>query len=122
MQIPPSSGKRQALPATGMNGAAPEQPLAAVARHCRNAEKAADDGRWDSAHCEVGAVQATLQDLLQYRALSDLDTAEIQLLTAIDGRIKRLRARAALALETTEQSLRSIRNQRTVAAAYRRHG
>jgi len=105
-----------------VTGRVSERPLAAATRHCENAERAADDGRWDCAHSEVGAVHAMLQDLLQSRALSDLDSGEAQLLTAIDGRIKRLRARAAASLETTAQTLRTMRNRRDAAAAYRRHG
>jgi hypothetical protein len=117
-----NNGKRQARPATGVTDIAPERPLVAATRHCGNAEKAADDGRWDTARSEVGAVHATLRDLLQSRGLSDLEYAEAQLLTAIDGRVKRLRARAAAALETTGQSLRTMRKQRAAAAAYQRHG
>jgi len=40
----------------------------------------------------------------------------------IDGRIKRLHARAAAARETTAQTLCGMRKQRDAAAAYRRHG
>ena len=105
-----------------MTGAASKGPLADAVRHCENAEQAADDGRWDSALSEVGEVHALLQDLLQLRAASGLDGGEVQLLTAIGGRIKRLRARAAVALEMTAQTLRTMRNRRAAAAAYRRHG
>jgi len=109
-------------PYAGVTEIAPEQPLAAAVRHCDSAEKAAAEGHWDTANAEVGAVHIALQVLLNGGAGRDLQHRELHLLTMLDGRIKRLHARAAAARETTAQTLCGMRKQRNAAAAYGRHG
>ena len=109
-------------PDSDASGIAPEHPLAQAVGHCAHAEKAADQGRWDAANAEVGAVHGVLQRLVESGAFHDFEHRELHLLTKIDGRIKRLQARAAAARESTAHTLCGMRKQRNAAAAYRQHG
>ena len=98
------------------------QTLSAAARHCENAESAADEGRWDAVQSEVRAMQLLLEELLTAAGLNDLPDAAPSHLESICARVKRLRTRAVAGREEIAGSLTSMRRGRTAAATYRRHG
>ena len=105
-----------------MANSAQPQTLQSALRHCDDAERAADESRWQAAEENITSVQTILLQLAQAHSPTGFRRCDVAALNALNQRIKQLLARASAAREDAAKALCGMRKQRSAVDAYRRYG